>query len=80
VQHGPDGLYVYQMRPDHRVVQTAIEISAQDTGHNGLEVVTAGLTKNAIVVVSGQYRLVPGARVTIISAPSPPNSASTPAG
>ena len=80
VQHGPDGLYVYQMRPDHRVVQTAIEISAQDTGHNGLEVVTAGLTKGAIVVVSGQYRLVPGARVTIISAPSPPSSASTPAG
>jgi membrane fusion protein, multidrug efflux system len=77
VQHGPDGLYVFQVKPDDTVVQTAIEVSSQDTGNNGMEVVTKGLTSGATVVVSGQYRLVPGARVTIVAAPSQPSAAET---
>ena len=79
VQHGPNGLYVFQVKPDHTVVQTAIEVASQDIGNSGLAVVTKGLTRGAEVVVSGQYRLVPGARVTIISAP-PQTSAAENAG
>jgi multidrug efflux system membrane fusion protein len=75
VQHGPDGLYVFQVKPDHTVVQTAIEVASQDIGNSGLAVVTKGLTSGAEVVVSGQYRLVPGAGVTIISAPPPMGAA-----
>jgi multidrug efflux system membrane fusion protein len=77
VQHGPDGLYVFQVKPDQTVVQTAINVGTQDSGNNGLDVVTRGLTSGATVVVSGQYRLVPGARVKIISEPSQTNSAET---
>lgn len=69
VQHGPDGLYAFQVKPDHTVVRTAIEVGNQDIGNSGWAVVTKGLTSGATVVVSGHYRLVPGARVTIISAP-----------
>ncbi|HTJ88910.1 MAG TPA: efflux RND transporter periplasmic adaptor subunit [Acidocella sp.] len=75
VQHGPDGLYVFQVKPDHTVVQTAIEVASQDIGNSKLAVVTKGLTRGAEVVVSGQYRLVPGAGVTIISAPPPMGAA-----
>ena len=74
VQHGPDGLYVFQVKPDQTVVQTAIDVGNQDSGNSGFDVVTRGLTSGAPVVVSGQYRLVPGARVKIITEPSQTSS------
>ena len=80
VQHGPNGLYVFQVKPDQTVVQTAIDVADQDSGNSGLEVVTRGLASGATVVVSGQYRLVPGARVKIISEPSQTTSAEIPDG
>lgn len=70
VQHGPGGLYVFQLEPNQTVVQTPIDVGYQDSG-SGLEVVTRGLANGATVVVSGQYRLVPGALVQIISTPGP---------
>jgi membrane fusion protein, multidrug efflux system len=80
VQHGPDGLYVFQVKPDQTVVQTAIQVASQDIGNSGLAVVTKGLTSGATVVVSGQYRLVPGAGVTIVSAPPQTGAAETAGG
>ena len=60
VQHGPEGLYVFQVKPDNTVVQTPVEVGYQD---NGMTVVTKGLQGSETVVVSGQSRLAPGTKV-----------------
>jgi multidrug efflux system membrane fusion protein len=62
VQHGPDGLYVFQVKPDDTVTQIPVEIGYQS---NGLAVITKGLTAKDMVVVTGQSRLAPGSKVTI---------------
>lgn len=60
VQHGPDGLFVYVVKPDQTVDQANIQVGYQDAGR---AVVTKGLSGNETVVVSGQSRLAPGARI-----------------
>jgi len=60
VQHGPDGLFTYIVKPDRTVDQANIEVGYQDSGQ---AVVTKGLAGNETVVVSGQSRLSPGTRV-----------------
>ncbi|HET6309349.1 MAG TPA: efflux RND transporter periplasmic adaptor subunit [Rhodopila sp.] len=74
VQHGPDGLFVYVVKPDRTVDQVNIEVSYQD---DGLAVVSKGLSENATVVTSGQSRLAPGTRVRVAPSPSPQASAGT---
>jgi membrane fusion protein, multidrug efflux system len=79
VQHGPDGLFVYVVKPDQTVAQVNLQIGYQD---NGRAVVTKGLSGNAVVVVSGQSRLAPGTHVKATDAaktaqPSPPATAAT---
>ena len=71
VQHGPDGLFVYTVKPDQTVAQTDIQIGYQDDG--GV-VVTKGLSGNETVVVSGQTRLSPGTHITTGGAPAAPPS------
>jgi membrane fusion protein, multidrug efflux system len=65
VQHGPDGLFVYVVKPDQTVDQANIQVGYQD---NGRAVVTKGLSGNQTVVVSGQSRLAPGAHVAATAA------------
>ncbi|HUC19003.1 MAG TPA: efflux RND transporter periplasmic adaptor subunit [Acetobacteraceae bacterium] len=60
VQHGPDGLFVYTVKPDDTVAQQAVEIGVQEAGR---AVVTKGLRAGENIVVAGQSRLIPGARV-----------------
>jgi membrane fusion protein, multidrug efflux system len=60
VQHGPDGLFVYVVKPDKTVAQQPVQIGYQD---DGVSVVTKGLSANETVVLSGQSRLAPGTRV-----------------
>ena len=60
IQHGPDGLFVYTVKPDDRVAQQAVEIGVQEAGR---AVVTKGLQAGENVVVAGQSRLIPGVRV-----------------
>ena len=60
VQHGPDGLYVFTVKPDHTVERHDVVIGYQD---QGVAIVTQGLTENDTVVLSGQLRLQPGTRV-----------------
>jgi multidrug efflux system membrane fusion protein len=69
VEHGPDGLFVYAVKPDQTVAAVAVEVGYQDGGN---AVVTKGLAGGETVVVSGQSRLAPGMRVAA--------SAGTPAG
>lgn len=60
VQHGPDGLFVYLVKPDQTVAVQPIEVR-QDNGK--LAVVTKGLDVGATVVTDGQSRLQNGTRV-----------------
>jgi multidrug efflux system membrane fusion protein len=68
VQHGPDGLFVYVVKPDQTVAQANIEVGYQD---NGMAVVTKGLAANQTVVLSGQSRLSQGAHVKVTNASQP---------
>jgi multidrug efflux system membrane fusion protein len=60
VQRGPDGLYVYLLKPDSTVTRQVVEIE-QDDG--AAAVVARGLEGGETVVVSGQSRLTNGSRV-----------------
>jgi multidrug efflux system membrane fusion protein len=60
VQRGPNGLYVYVVKPDQTVALTPVEM-VQDTGT--FAVISKGLTGGETVVLSGQSRLSNGTRV-----------------
>jgi multidrug efflux system membrane fusion protein len=69
VQQGPEGNYVYVIKPDDTVARRDVEIaSVQD----GIAVVSKGLHPGERVVVDGQYRLTDGARVRLLGAARPP--------
>jgi len=77
VQHGPDGLFVYTVKPDQTVAQVNIQVGYQDAGRS---VVTKRLSGNEQVVVSGQSRLGPGTHVKATDTsktPQPSTSAGT---
>ena len=74
VQHGPDGLFVYIVKPDRTVDQVNIQVSYQD---DGLAVVSKGLSGNETVVTSGQSRLAPGMGVKVEQSPPTQASAGT---
>lgn len=62
VQHGPSGLFVYIVRPDHTVARQTVTLVSDD-GHTA--VIARGLDAGAVVVTSGQSRLQDGARVAV---------------
>jgi multidrug efflux system membrane fusion protein len=75
VQHGPDGLFAYTVKPDNTVAQTSLQVGYQD---QDTVVVTKGLTGGETAVLTGQSRLAPGVRVAATDAakapPPPPPS------
>ncbi len=60
VQHGPDGLYVYVVKADNTVDKQAVQVGYQD---ETAALITDGLADGQTVVLSGQLRLQPGAKV-----------------
>jgi multidrug efflux system membrane fusion protein len=63
VQHGPDGLFVYQVDPQANTVKVQpIETSRQE---GDTYIVTNGLDSGAVVVTAGQSRLQNGARIAV---------------
>jgi multidrug efflux system membrane fusion protein len=60
VEHGPDGTFVYTVKPDGTVAQTNVQVGEQVAGRI---VIAKGLTGHETVVVSGQSRLAPGVHV-----------------
>ncbi len=60
VQHGPDGLYVYLVKPDQTVDRRAVTLGYQDSGH---VIISDGLQAGETVVLSGQLRVQPGTKV-----------------
>lgn len=65
VQRGPDGLYVYAVKPDQTVERKPVTI-AQDNGETA--VIASGLSGGETVVVGGQSRLTNGSRVAASTA------------
>ena len=62
VQRGPNGLYVFAVRPDSTAAVVAVEV-AQDDGT--LAVLSRGVAAGDRVVVAGQSRLAPGTKVAV---------------
>ncbi len=62
VQHGPDGLYVYLIRPDHTVIRQPVTETIEQ---GETAVIASGLAEGAHVVLAGQSRLDDGMRVSI---------------
>jgi multidrug efflux system membrane fusion protein len=73
IQHGPDGLFVYTVKPDKTIAQANIQVGYQD---DGAAVVTKGLTGDETLVLTGQSRIAPGTRVNVTD----PSKASDAAG
>jgi membrane fusion protein, multidrug efflux system len=69
VQHGPNGLFVYQVGQNDTVSVAPIEVSRQE---GDTYVVSKGLAEGSVVVASGQSRLQDGARIAIRQAASAP--------
>jgi multidrug efflux system membrane fusion protein len=69
VQTGAEHRFVYVVRPDETVEVRPVEV-ARDVGQES--VIARGVSPGEVVVVEGQLRLVPGARVAARTAPPPP--------
>jgi len=62
VQHGPNGLYVFVMKPDGTVADTPVSVGYTDTH---VAEITKGLNGGEQVVLDGQSRLENGTRVKV---------------
>jgi membrane fusion protein, multidrug efflux system len=60
VQRGPNGMYVYVIKPDSTVAMQPVSVGQMNSD---TAVVEKGLDPGTRVVVAGQYRLQPGTRV-----------------
>ena len=74
VEHGPDGEFVYEARPDGTVAPASLTIGYQD---DQMAVATRGLKGGETVVVTGQSRLAPGTRVKATDVADKPPEAPT---
>ena len=61
VMRGPDGAYIYAIKPDDTVERRSVNVAATQDGR---AVIEGGLTAGDRVAVDGQYRLTDGAKVT----------------
>lgn len=72
LQRGPDGMFVYLVRPDSTVAMQAVTVA---NNSETLAVVTRGLKPGEQVVISNLFRLQPGSRVRVqAAAPTQPTA------
>jgi multidrug efflux system membrane fusion protein len=62
IQNGPNGFYLFVIKPDQTVEMRDVEVA--QTSH-GVSAIRKGLAAGEQVVVDGQYRLDQGTKVTI---------------
>ena len=76
IQHGLNGMFSYVVKPDQSVEQRPIKIGYS---RDGTTVVDEGLRFDEMVVLDGQYKLRPGARVQVVPTDGqrPPQVSST---
>jgi multidrug efflux system membrane fusion protein len=60
VERGQNGTYVYRIKPDDTVEVCTVTVRLVD---EGVAIVADGLAPGDRIVVEGQYRIQPGARV-----------------
>src|ERR1700681_2365553 len=63
VQQGPKGAYVYVVDPNNTVQSRPVQVAQISSGQ---ALIASGLKANEQVVVDGQYKLLPGTRVTML--------------
>jgi multidrug efflux system membrane fusion protein len=63
VQQGPNGPYAYVVNPDDTVAIHPVKVAQISEGQ---ALIDSGLKANEQIVVDGQYKLQPGAHVTIL--------------
>lgn len=63
VQQGPQGPYVYVIKPDGTVEPRLVTVIQS---RNNQALISEGLTAGETVVTAGQYRLTAGTRVTVV--------------
>jgi membrane fusion protein, multidrug efflux system len=68
VQHGPNGVFTYVVKPDSTVEMRPLQTGTESEGR---VIVTGGVSAGERVVTSNQYRLEPGAHVRTLSAATP---------
>ncbi|MDB5988206.1 MAG: efflux transporter periplasmic adaptor subunit [Nevskia sp.] len=73
VQRGPNGSFVYVVKPDQTVEMRSLTVAQSE---DGLALIGDGLKAGEQVVTDGQYRLQPGSKITISTdaAAAPPES------
>jgi multidrug efflux system membrane fusion protein len=73
VQRGPQGTYAYLIKPDKTVEMRPIKVAQTEAN---LALVDEGLKAGDQVVVDGQYKLQPGARVELTTPQPQPGTPS----
>src|ERR1700733_984983 len=73
VQHGPDGLFLYTVKPDNTIQELAVQLAYQN---DDIAVIAKGLKGGENVVLTGQSRLSPGTRVAMNASSSAPGNKS----
>lgn len=73
LQRGPDGMFVYLVRPDSTVAMQLVTVANES---EATAVVTQGLQPGQQVVTSNLFRLQPGARVRVLPSATKPPTAS----
>jgi membrane fusion protein, multidrug efflux system len=63
VQQGPKGSYAYVIKPDNTAEFRSVSVAQVS---DGKALINSGLKANERVVVDGQYKLKPGAMVTVL--------------
>jgi multidrug efflux system membrane fusion protein len=66
VQHGPDGLYVFLVKPDHTAVMQKVSLGYQGEGR---VVITSGLQGGEDVITDGMVRVQSGQKVDAKAGP-----------
>jgi multidrug efflux system membrane fusion protein len=60
IQRGPDGMYVYIVKPDSTVAMQPVTVGQMT---HGTSVIVKGVEAGTRIVTAGQYRLQPGSLV-----------------
>ena len=75
IQHGPEGLYAWVVKPDNTADQRSIETT---TVNPDVAIVNKGVSTGERVVTEGQYRLETGSRVQASPAASTRSASAQP--
>jgi multidrug efflux system membrane fusion protein len=65
IQNGPNGQYVFIVKPDHTVDLRDVKVERSE---GNVSVIAQGLQPGDVVVTVGQLRLAPGTKVTVADA------------